>query len=216
MGNRNSGNRWRCGTRSTTDEMRNIDVRRWAREGMLQPGYRGGWRWSRDGQQVASIQMCAETDRVILSYRHRTGSGDWKDERYPVFIERTACHLGGSRAWFLCPERGCGRRVAVLYGGAIFACRRCHQLAYDSTREDAGGRATRRADHIRMRLGWQPGILNSNGSKPKWMRWQTFHSLVERHDVYANRSMVAIAAKFGFLHKYRLPRLDLPERRKKR
>jgi hypothetical protein len=216
MGNRNSGNRWRYGTRTTTEEMRSIDVRRWAREGMLQPGYRGGWKWSRLGRQIASIHMRAEADCVFLTYRHRSGDGEWKDEEYPVAFVRTACHLGGSRVWFLCPARGCGRRVAILYGGAIFACRRCHQLAYDSTRENAGDRSARRADHLRLRLGWEPGILNGGGAKPKWMHWRTFHGLVERHDVYVNRSMVAIAAKFGFLHKYRLPRLDLPERRTKR
>jgi hypothetical protein len=195
MGGPGSGNRWRYGTRSTTDEMRSIDVRRWAREGMLQPGYRGGWRWSINGREIASIRMRAEADRVILTYRHRSGGGEWKDEEYPVFLARTACQLGGSRVWFLCPARGCGRRVAILYGGTIFACRRCHQLAYDSTREDAGGRATRRADHIRMRLGWEAGILNGDGPKPKWMRWRTFDRLVERHDGYVHRSWVGMAVK---------------------
>lgn len=195
MGGRGSGNRWRYGTRATTDEMCSIDVRRWARAGVLRPGYRGGWRWTVNGRETASIRMRAEADRVILFYRHRRSGGDWKDEEYPVYIARTACHLGGSRAWFLCPARGCGRRVAILYSGRIFACRRCHQLAYDSTREDAGGRATRRADHIRMRLGWQPGIANGEGPKPKWMRWRTFERLVERHDEYVHRSWVGMAVK---------------------
>jgi hypothetical protein len=67
-----------------------------------------------------------------------------------------------------------GRRVAILYAGGIFACRCCYQLAYASSREDAGGRATRRADRLRARLGWEPGILNGEGGKPKWMRWRTF------------------------------------------
>jgi hypothetical protein len=196
MGGPGSGNRWRHGARSTTDAMRSIDVRRWAREGMLRPGYSGGWRWHCGGQQVASIQMRAEADRVMLIYRHRSGGGDWKDEEYPVDLERTACHLGGSRVWFLCPVRGCGRRVAILYGGGIFACRRCHRLAYDSTRESAGDRATRRADHIRMRIGWEPGILNGDGPKPKWMRWKTFDRLVARHDNYVHRSWVGFAVKF--------------------
>jgi len=195
MGNRNSGNRWRYGTRSTTDDMRSIDVRRWAREGMLQPGYRGGWRWSRNGQEIASIGMRAEEDRVILTYRHRSGGGDWRNEEYPILVERTACHLGGSRAWFLCPARECGRRVAILYGGTIYACRRCHRLAYDSTREDAGDRTTRCADRIRARLGWEAGILNGKGPKPKGMRWRTFERLVERHDRYVHRSWVGMAVK---------------------
>jgi len=195
MGARGSGNHWRYSTKSTTDEMRRLDVRRWAREGMLQPGYVGGWQWSVNGRQIASIRMRAEADRVILTYRHRSGGGNWKSEEYPVYLSRTSCHLGGSRAWFICPARGCGRRVAILYGGRIFACRRCHQLAYDSTREDAGGRATRRADFIRIRLGWEPGILNGDGPKPKWMRWRTFERLVERHDAYVHRSWVGMAVK---------------------
>ncbi|MGE3907139.1 MAG: hypothetical protein AB7F36_14385 [Reyranellaceae bacterium] len=196
MGGRGSGNHWRHGTKSTTDEMRSFDVRRWAREGMLRPGYSGGWKWSRNGQQIASIQMRAESDRVVLTYRHRRGEGEWENEEYPVFIDRTPCRLGGSRPWFVCPARGCGRRVAILYGGSIFACRRCHQLAYESTREDGSDRAARRADWIRERLGWEAGILNGEGPKPKWMRWRTFDRLVARHRADVNRSMYGIALKF--------------------
>ncbi len=77
----------------------------------------------------------------------------------------------------------------MLYGSGIFACRHCHQLAYASAREDAGDRAMRRADRLRARLGWEPGILNGDGGKPKWMRWRTFDRLSERHDRLVNRSM---------------------------
>lgn len=196
MGGPGSGNRWRHGTRSTTDEMRSIDVRRWAREGMLRPGYSGGWQWLRSGTQVAAIQMRAELDRVVLTYRHCSNGGDWKDEQYPVHLSRTACRLGGSRTWFICPAVGCRRRVAILYGGAIFACRRCYQLAYDSTREDRSDRAARRADRIRLRLGWEQGIFNGKGTKPKWMRWRTFDGLVRAHDNHVQRSLYGIAVKF--------------------
>lgn len=199
MGGPGSGNRWRYGAKSTTDDYRTLDVRRWAREGMLRPGYWGGWRWMRDGETVASIQMRAEPDRVILMYRHRSGGREWKDEEYPVDIVRTPCHLGGLRAWFICPAVGCGCRVAILYGGSIFACRHCYQLAYASSREDAGGRATRRADRLRARLGWEAGILNGNGCKPKWMRWRTFERLAAEHDQLVGRSMQAVVLKFGRL-----------------
>jgi hypothetical protein len=183
---------------------------------MLQPGYRGGWQWLRHGRQVASIQMHAEADRVVLTYRHRRGDGDWTDEEYPVYIVRTACHLGGSRAWFICPAVGCRRRVAILYGGTVFACRRCHQLTYDSTREDAGDRATRHADRIRARLGWEPGIGNGRGSKPKWMRWRTFQQLADRHDQHVSRSMYAVAVKFGFFGLGGPGRIDRQRRSRKR
>jgi hypothetical protein len=125
-------------------------------------GSGGGWKWTRDGETVASIQMRAEQDRVILIYRHRSGDAEWKDE-HPVCIIRTPCRLGGSRAWFICPAVGCGRCIAILYGGGIFACRHCYRLAYASSREDAGDRATRRTDRLRARLGWEPGILNGGG-----------------------------------------------------
>jgi hypothetical protein len=143
--------------------------------------------------------MRAEQGHVLLSYRHRSGGAEWKDEQYPVRIVRTPCNLGGSRAWFLCPAVGCGRRVAILYGGGIFACRHCYQLAYASAREDAGDRAARRADELRARLGWEPSILNGDGDKPKWMRWRTFDRLTAKHDQLVGQSMQAAALKFGLL-----------------
>jgi hypothetical protein len=177
MGGPGSGNRWHYGAQSTTDDYRTLDVRRWAREGVLRPGYRGGWQWTREGETVASIQMRAEQDRVILIYRHRSGDAEWKDEH--------------------CPAVGCGRRVAVLYGGGIFACRHCYRLAYASSREDAGGRATRRADRLRARLGWEPGILNGEGGKPKWMRWRTFDRLAAEHSAFVGESLAGMALRFG-------------------
>lgn len=199
MGGPGSGNRWRFGEKSTTSSYRQIDVRRWAREGLLRPGFWGGWQWTCDGEAVASIQMRAEDDRVILIYRHRSGDDDWKDEHYAVRIVRTACNLGGSRPWFVCPARGCGRRVAILYGGGIFACRHCYRLAYPSSREDAGDRAARRADRIRARLGWETGILGGDGVKPKWMRWSTYNRLTEEHDRRVNESMCVAMMRFGLL-----------------
>ena len=64
----------------------------------------------------------------------------------PVQLRRT-------RVWFRCPARGCGRRVAVLYSGGIFACRLCYQLVYETQRELPHYRALRRAQAIRMKLG---------------------------------------------------------------
>jgi len=197
MGGLGSGIHWCYGAKSTTDDYHILDVRRWAREGILRHVYWGGWQWTRNGESVASIQMRTEQDHVILIYSHRSGGAEWKDEQYLVRIVRTPCNLGGSRAWFICPAVGCGRRVAILYGGSIFACRRCYRLAYPSSREDAGGRATRMADKLRARLGWEPGILNCRGNKPKWMRRRTFKRLAAKHDELVEHSMRAMMLKLG-------------------
>ena len=192
MGGMGSGRRWHFGASETTDDYRSIDVRRWRRDGLLKPGQCFGWQWSIHGEVVASIRVRAEQDRVILTYRHRSGGSDWKDESYPVYLDWTACHLGGQRPWFRCPARGCGRRVAILYGGAIFACRHCYQLAYPSQREADDDRATRRADRIRERLGWEPGILNGDGPKPKGMHWSTFERLTREHHILVQKSLTGL------------------------
>ena len=89
--------------------------------------------------------------------------------------------------------------MAVLFGGRIFACRQCHALAYRSQREADDDRLTRRADTIRRRLGWVPGILNGNGWKPKDMHWRTFERLQREHDAHVNAAIAGMAAKLGLL-----------------
>ena len=203
MGGPGSGNRWHHGAKSTTDDYHSLDVRFLAREGMLRPGHRGGVSWRRAGETSASIGVRAEEGRVILAYRHRSGGDDdWTDEQYPVRIVRTPCQLGGSRPWFICPAVGCGRRVAILYGGSIFACRHCHGLAYASSREDGSDRLARRADRLRERLGWAPGILNAEGEKPKWMRWRTFERLTEQHAEPVAQSMLELASRVGLFREF--------------
>lgn len=114
------GRRWHYGAHDTTDDYRTIDVRRWQRDGFLTPGRTFGWQWTRHGEVTASIQVRVETDRLWLICRHQGGSGEWKDENYTVWFDRTACSLGGQRLWFRCPARGCNRHVAILYGGRYF------------------------------------------------------------------------------------------------
>jgi hypothetical protein len=184
--------------KDTTSDYRALDVRRLQRDGLLTPGRSFGWNWSRDGETVASIQVRAETDRIILNYRHKTGGSDWQEMDYPVRLDWTNCTLGGRRAWLLCPARGCGRRVALLYigGSGIFACRHCYKLAYASQRETTDDRAMRRAGKIREILGWEPGIANLEGGKPKGMHWCTFERLKAEHAAFANASMAGMMQKF--------------------
>src|ERR1700731_1852688 len=133
MGGYGSGRRY--SSKDTTSAYRQIDVRCWQRQGLLEPRGFFSWKWSHDDEVIGSITARAEVGRVILTYRHRSNDQDWKNEDYPVLLEWTRCNFGGERAWFVYPARGCGRRVAILYGRGTFACRHCFQLAYDSQRE---------------------------------------------------------------------------------
>jgi hypothetical protein len=87
--------------------------------------------------------------------------------------------------------------VAKLYSGNIFACRHCYRLAYPSQREALYDRAARRADKIRDRLGWEPGILNGEGLKPKGMHWKTFGRLCVKHDYFVTLSLRMAGLRFG-------------------
>lgn len=195
MGGRGSGRHWRYATRSTTGEYNSLDVRKLQRDGVLKPGYSCNWAWYRSGKEISSIGVRSTSSSVILSYRSKAGDVDWQDMEYPVPIEWTSCNFGGQRAWFRCPAVGCGRRVAILYSGKVFACRHCYNLAYESQRESAADLFARKADKIRRRLGWQPGILNPNGWKPKGMHWRTFETLRVQHDTMVNVALEGFARK---------------------
>lgn len=120
---------------------------------------------------------------------------------YPVYLEWTGLHFGGRRAWFLCPAQRCGRRVAILFGDSIFACRHCHKLTYECQRERVDDRAIRRADAIRRRLGWQPGIANPAGDKPKGMHWKTYRRLQAQHDEFVTVSLNGMAKRLGLVNR---------------
>lgn len=196
MGGIGSGRRWHYGAKDTVEDYRPLDIRRWQQEKVFFEGNIFNWGWYRDDEKIGSIWVTVKGDHVILDYRHRTGNEDWQEKNYPVYLSWSDCHLGGKRPWFICPARGCGRRVAKLYGGGIFACRHCYQLAYPSQREVDHDRLARRADKIRAKLGWRLGILNAPGwKKPKGMHWKTFERLVAEHDRLVDASLQGIAFK---------------------
>lgn len=194
--------------KDTTSDMRPLDIRKLQRDGLLAPGRAFGWSWLRNGETVASINIRSEVDRVMLNYRSRSNGGEWQPMEYPVYLEWTPCNLGGRRAWFRCPAQGCGRRVAILFGGSTFACRHCHKLAYACQRETDDDRAMRRADTIRRRLGWGAGIANPEGGKPKGMHWRTFERLTVEYHAFANTSWAGMAERLGLVER-RLDKVGL-------
>jgi hypothetical protein len=173
---------------NVTEDYRQIDIRRWQREGLLVPDSYINWQWSRNGEKVASIAAKVETGQLRLIYNYRaSGSENWEPLDYPIRLQTTPCNYGGVRYWFTCPAVGCGRRVAILYSaGKYYACRHCYQLAYKSQRETKGYRGYRGAGKVRDKLGWQLGIANPLEGKPKGMHWKTYYRLMNKHMAYSN------------------------------
>ena len=188
MGGKGSGRPGGWG-RDTVEDYRSLDANRLHADGCLAPGWSGSLRWTRDDEEAAaSIALRAETDRIVLSYRHCFAGGEWQDVEEPVRIARVPCRFGGERPYLLCPGIvdgiACGRRAAKLYGAdRYFLCRHCYSLTYTSKRLEPLDRAWQtahdRASRIRRRLGGTGRGSPHEGipARPKGMWKKTYRRL---------------------------------------
>jgi hypothetical protein len=103
------------GGKDTTSDMQTLDIRRLQRDGLLDPGRAFGWQWTRNGEQVASIQIRTEVDRVMLSYRSRNNGGEWQPMEYPVDLEWTPCQPWRSAGVVSLP----GKRMRAARGDSL-------------------------------------------------------------------------------------------------
>lgn len=198
MGGRGSGRRSSYSGKAATSDSMPLDIRKITRKGLLVPGSSFSWQWLVNDREVAGIHIRVDFNQgVVLSYRMKS-TGEVVEQQ--VQTQTSPCHLGGQRHWFTCPR--CSKRVAVLYApGRYFACRQCCGLCYATQKEGTGDRASTKANKLRKRLGWQAGILNGDGGKPKGMHWKTFQLLKSHHDALAQVSLHDIGHKLGILHK---------------
>lgn len=199
MGGYGSGRQFYSGAKAATSSYRSIDIRRWKRQKLLTPNSTFVSQWQYRGEIAASIyvDVALDLDYVTLRYQNISDGGEPKNFSCQVLLMWMDCNLGGRRPWFICPVRGCGRRVAILYGGSIFACRHCYNLAYQCQRETMGDRASRQAEKIRDKLKWMPGILNGEEWKPKGMHWKTFERLSARHNYLVHITLLKAKLRFG-------------------
>lgn len=155
-------------------------------------GILSGGRAGRGGRPpVSSLPVARLTHAETYSLKYKpvhilTDGTNWCTvvhgrKEWPVELAFTHPHFGGTRRWLCCPECN-ARRLDLYVKGQRLACRECLSLRYDSNFENRRSRLTRRANNIRKVLGWEPGPLNPNGKKPRWMHASTFKRLEAEHD----------------------------------
>lgn len=191
MGGIGSG-RWQTPTHGTVEEARlALDVRELKRAGALCPG-----RTADVSACGHGLQVQASEDAVEI--RGRASSPAIAEH---VDIHRTECFFGGDRPWFGCP--GCGRRVAILYlhrTGPRLRCRTCLGLKYQSQRLTEPERLERRAAKLYKRAGTSPWA--SFHYKPRWMRWETFHGLIDEAEACVDFGLVLATANDAFTRRF--------------
>jgi hypothetical protein len=195
--------RYAGGGKTTVESCRSIDVLDWHRRGYLHSPRWFSWAWTRDGAQVASINVETQRQSVTLKYRSRSCGEDWSDVEQRIAIGWTPCRFGGDRPWFVCSVASngvfCGRRVIKLYGaGRLFACRHCYRLAYTSQQESAHESGLWKSQKIRMRLGGSASMADLFPEKPKGMHWRTYDRLRRLHDGAEERSTIGL---MGFVER---------------
>jgi hypothetical protein len=166
------------------ESLHRLDVRELQRRGYLLAGQSCEWAWSRNGQRSGAVGVTVSADAVTLDYCY----GDKGDAtRVVLYLRRTACQYGGSRPWFTCPR--CSHRVAVVcMAGAIWGCRHCLRVRYQSQSEDTIQRTWRRTRKIEARLA---GGEDRPHGKPAGMRWATFDRLEDELAEVEERRNVA-------------------------
>lgn len=188
-----------------------LDIRQFQRgrdkrDVWLMPDTEFRWHWAFRGRSMTTIDLKVEAERVKLTHQATQADGSLRSVCLDVALTYTACGLGGQRAWWLCPS--CDQRVSVLFFSKnTFACRKCQKLAYPSQSETREDRALRVAGKIRRKLGWEPGVANPAGARPKGMHRRTFVQLTAKHDAAAQIIMREMARALGLLHRVRRQQL---------
>jgi len=205
MGGYGSG-RYGYGSKMTTEESKEIDIRLMKKRNSLNPGYQGIWSWSCRDEHSGSISYKTHEDKIELHYS--IGSdGDKQEINQSIYLGKTACNYGGHRNWFICPW--CGYRCEVIYlHQKYFKCRKCADLAYWSQQEGVQDRMYRKARKIRKKLipkQYPDYYFNPNDMtdrpifKPKGMHQKTFDRLRYKQEKLALDVLMIGVSKLGSL-----------------
>ena len=168
---------------------RKLDLNKPMRQGVVRRGERSGpylirWTNSYTGELTANALLTADMRRDHEGTLHI----QMADMEQSIILTPRRRYLGGHQWYFMCPREG--RCCSVLWrlpGAGEFRSRKgwSGRVAYTSQFLDRDQRAHRGQAKIKACL---IGDNNPDESalppKPKWMRWKTYNSFVERFDKY--------------------------------
>ncbi len=186
MGGLGSGGANHSG-RSTVEERPKLAIIALQKAGALRAGAWRVWRWTRGGEECASIGVHGANGAVRLEYCLSEGDRPPRRIDARIEIDWRACRFGGRRALFRCPQC-CGSALNLYLAGGRFCCRACARLTYACRRERSRDRNLRAANKIRARLGGEGGALGDFTERPKRMWRSTYRRLVaeiERREGFA-------------------------------
>lgn len=179
MGGIGSGRGSRWSTKTTTNEVKRLDVRLMRKQGLLKDGIKSNLRWTRNGKPNGEIGFNVAGDVLHLVFNSRTRGEDWQLIEQAVPLDYTPCNYGGVRPWFLCPR--CSKRVALLYGAdALFLCRHCYNLPYQSQQQGTTDRAINQKHKLGERI-FEHYEYGEGYGKKKGMHWKTYERLHKRY-----------------------------------
>jgi hypothetical protein len=152
------------------------------------------WTWDWDDRVPKfTIQVIGFDGFIQL----RSEEGEIRAE---IPVEYTACHFGGERPWFRCPDADCGvrvRRVHCFPPHGRWGCRRCLQLTYASPCERETARAARRARKIKQQLGGSRNLMEPLPPRLWGTHHKSYNDAVARYEEalteFGQRSLRAIA-----------------------
>ena len=204
MGGSGSGGWCRWNNKSVVSSYLEISVSRMVIWGKIQQGNitNGNLHWSMRGEKFAEISCNVNTwdspPTMTLRYTNTSGrTGEKTELNYPVYLTTTIPHYGGVRWWFLCPAKGCGKRVGNIYGGKIFACRTCHNLAYESQNQTAPFRLLDQAQNVHRKLEGNMDWWGVTPPKPKGMHQKTYDRKIVKLKRLSRAANIAVMQQYS-------------------
>ena len=126
---------------------------------------------------------------IHFKYKH-----NGKDYNYHVKLDRTPCHYGGYRYWYLCPH--CGKRTSVLYRAGLYVCRHCIGANYQTQLNQPLDNIRRKMHKVASKLKWVEVGYKEVPLRPKGMHQKTFDRLHGYYQELEYRENLKCMARF--------------------